>query len=206
MDHSTPATDDVVSQLADPGLLATLRRDMLRFARLHLRDAALAEDAVQDAIEAALVGARRYAGQASMKTWVFGILRHKIVDLLRRGCNTVPFSSLAGADDVDEVVDALFRASGHWQPQARPAAWAEPEASLASKQFWAVFEACLSRLPENVARVFTMREMLELETAEICTQLAISANNCHVILYRARTRLRDCLERNWFVEGEGRPC
>ncbi len=205
MDRSVRA-DDVASQLADPALLAALRRDMLRFARLHLRDSALAEDAVQESIEAALVGVGRYAGQASLKTWVFGILRHKIVDLLRRGCHTVPFSSLADADDVDELVEALFRASGHWQAQARPAAWAEPEAALVSKQFWAVFEACLSHLPESVARVFTMREMLELDTAEICTQLAISANNCHVILYRARTRLRECLERNWFVEGEERPC
>lgn len=205
MDSST-RLDDVARQLADPGLLVALRHDMLRFARLHLRDAALAEDAVQDSIEAALVGVRRYAGQASLKTWVFGILRHKIVDLLRRGRNTVTFSSLADDDDVDAVVDALFRASGHWQLQSRPAAWAEPETSLANKEFWVVFEACLSRLPESVARVFTMREMLELETAEICTQLAISANNCHVILYRARTRLRECLERNWFVEGEERPC
>lgn len=200
---------NAAAQLADPSLLAALHHDMLRFARLQLRDQAMAEDAVQEAIEAALVGVARYAGDASLKTWVFGILRNKIVDVLRRGTKTVSLSSVLGGeaeDDPDAALDALFRDNGHWQASARPAAWAAPEQSFENKQFWAVFEACLDHLPENVARVFMMREMLGLDTAEICAEVGITTNNCHVILHRARTGLRGCLESNWFVKGECRTC
>lgn len=171
---------------------------MLRFARLQLRDDSLAEDAVQEAIEAALVGIGKYSGQAALKTWVFGILRNKIIDLLRSGKKTVGLATIVGDDDEGAGLDALFRTNGHWQPQARPGAWAAPEESFENKQFWAVFEACMEHLPENVARVFMMREMLDFETSEICAEAAITANNCHVILHRARTGLRACLEKNWF--------
>jgi len=188
--HPTSPAD----ALADPVLLTELRRDMLRFAQLQLRDAALAEDAVQEAIEAALINAARHEGRAALKTWIFSILRNKIVDILRRGVRTVSISSI-GSDDTsdDEKLDGLFRDNGHWQKQARPAQWNTPDEALDNKQFWAVFEACLDRLPENIARVFMMREMLGFETPEICAELEITSNNCHVILYRARVSLRACL-------------
>jgi len=64
-----------------------------------------------------------------------------------------------------------------------------------------VFDVCLNNLPERIARVYMMREFLELETAEICRQLGLSASNCWVILHRARTQLRVCLETRWF-QGE----
>lgn len=206
---SLGAGGSAASQLTDPKILAGLHHDMLRFARLQLRDKAMAEDAVQEAIEAALIGVARYAGDATLKTWVFGILRNKIVDILRRGQKTVSLSSVLGNDgddDPDAALDALFRENGHWQTNSRPAAWAAPEQSFENKQFWAVFEACLDRLPENIARVFMMREMLGLETAEICAEVSITTNNCHVILHRARTSLRSCLESTWFVKGECRTC
>ena len=63
-----------------------------------------------------------------------------------------------------------------------------------------VMELCLERLPPNTARAFMMREVMELETAEICKELAITANNLWVILYRARMALRLCLEQNWFMD------
>ncbi|PTD95348.1 sigma-70 family RNA polymerase sigma factor [Pseudothauera lacus] len=206
--HTTPPATAPLPLLSDPALLSELHRDMLRFARLQLRDAELAEDAVQEAIEAALMNAATYAGTATLKTWVFGILRNKIIDILRRGSRSPLLSTVIGSDNDDEdgAIDALFRANGHWHPGSRPAAWAAPEESLENKQFWAVFEACLDHLAENVARVFMMREMLGLETAEICAELGITANNCHVILHRARTGLRGCLESNWFVKGACRTC
>src|SRR5207253_1876571 len=57
-------------------------------------------------------------------------------------------------------------------------------------------------LPPNTARVFMMREVMELESDEICKELTITANNLWVILYRARMALRQCLEQNWFA-GQG---
>jgi len=210
-DLDTTSPDAAASALlGDPALLGALHRDMLRFARLQLRDAELAEDAVQEAIEAALMNAASYSGAAALKTWVFSILRNKIVDILRRGSRSPLLSTVIDSSDREEgedsAIDALFRANGHWHPNCRPASWVAPEQSLENKQFWAVFEACLDHLPENTARVFMMREMLGLETAEICAQLGITPNNCNVILHRARTRLRGCLESNWFIEGGYRTC
>lgn len=189
---------------ADDATLKGLRCDMLRFAELQLRDRSIAEDVVQEAIEAALAGARGFAGRAALKTWIFAILRNKIIDHLRRGDRTVALVAFSADGNEDDAVDALFNERGHWRADTRPSAWADPEAALSSKQFWAVFEACLDHLPESVARVFAMRELLGLDNAEICATLGITSNNCNVILHRARLRLRNCLEGHWF-ETEERP-
>ena len=191
--------------LIDDEFVATVRRDMLRFARLQLRDAELAEDAVQEALLAALQGTRGFAGRAALKTWVFSILRHKIVGQIRRDSRTTSLSALSDDEsELDRTLDALFKANAHWQPAARPAAWGDPEAALRERDFWAVFDVCLTHLPERTARVFMMREFLELETGEICDALGISASHCGVMLYRARSGLRHCLEDGWFVPGEAR--
>jgi RNA polymerase sigma-70 factor, ECF subfamily len=191
---------------ADPVMLSDLRRDMLRFARLQLRDAELAEDAVQEAMASAFTNMEKFNGKASVKTWVFSILRNKIVDLLRRGDRAQTFSALLGDDFSDDALDSLFQENGRWQPSQRPSAWAAPEEAATNKAFWVVFQACLDHLPEAVARVFMMREMLDLETSEICARLDITNNNCHVILHRARASLRSCLEKNWFAAGESPSC
>lgn len=181
--------------------LVALRADLLRFARLQLRNPELAEDLVQDTIEAALRHAGSFAGRSTVKIWVFSILRNRIVDHVRQAAHTVPMSSLAGdGEDWQEQLDALFDQHGRWTDSARPTAWRGPEQSRRDREFWFVFELCLDHLPAAVARVFMMREFLGFETEEICRLLGITTGNCHVILHRARLKLRDCLERGW-----GRP-
>lgn len=181
-------------------LIEPLRRDMLRFATLQLRNAAAAEDMVQDALLAAMNGSERFAGRAALKTWVFSILRNKIIDHFRAAVREVRVLDLQGEDceACGDDFDALFRESGHWKPEERPATWSDPDASLEQKQFWAVFDACINRLPERNARIFMMRELLDLETDEICAELGISTGNCWVMLHRARMGLRECLENRWF--------
>jgi RNA polymerase sigma-70 factor (ECF subfamily) len=193
------------SEFIDPAFLESLRREMIAFARMQLRDAALAEDAVQEALAAALDGADRFSGASAMKTWVFGILRNKIVDGIRQQARSTPASAFVAADEgLDQAFELLFKENAHWHPAVRPGTWGDPEESLREKGFWAVFETCLEHLPANTARVFMMREVMELDTAEICAELGISAGNCHVILHRARAALRGCLEQGWFA-GE-KPC
>ena len=192
--------------LIDQEFIEAVRRDMVKFAQLQLRDAALAEDAVQEALLAALAGEQRFAGRSALKTWVFGILRNKIIDLIRQHSRSTNISALSSDEmAMDEAYDALFQANAHWAPATRPRAWGDPEESLRERQFWDVFEICLNHLPENTARVFMMREFLEFETAEVCSELRISLSNCHVILHRARNGLRRCLENGWFASGE-KPC
>ena len=181
--------------------LLSLRADMLRFAELQLRDRAMAEDLVQESIEAALCKASSFNGQSTLKTWVFAILRNRIIDHLRQASRTVNMSSLVDDDeDWHEKLEALFTDRGAWREGPRPVAWPDPEESMQTRQFWSVFETCLDHLPAATGRVFMMREFLGFESDEICRQLSISTSNCHVILHRARLKLRTCMDTGW-----GRP-
>lgn len=186
--------------------LAVFRPDLLRFARLQLRDDALAEDVVQDALIGALAGRQEFSGRAALKTWVFSILKNKIVDALRSRQRSINVSALAAEEEeFDQAFDRLFKANGHWTRDNRPGDWGDPEETLQQAQFWTVFDACLEHLAASTARVFMMREFLDLEVEDICGELGISTSNCYVILHRARNNLRGCLERTWFGPGEA-PC
>ncbi len=190
----------------DDASISAIRRDMLRFARMQLRDSGAAEDMVQEALMAAMRSAKSFAGRSAFKTWMFAILRNKIVDHIRAPSREICSADLAGASELDaglDEFDVRFKPGGHWNPDDRPATWADPEAAFEQDAFWTVFDLCMNKLPEHIARVYTMRELLELETAEICAALGITPNNCFVILHRARLGLRECLENRWF-QGESR--
>ena len=183
--------------LRDTEFLTSLRRDMLRFADIQLRNKAQAEDAVQEALTAALAGQEKFASRASLRTWVLAILKNKIIDVLRRKAreNVV----VANADD-DAGIDDYFDDRAHWAEDTRPSEWEGPDKATENRRFWEVFEACLYRLPDASARIFTMREVLGFDTDEICATLGITSNNCWVQLHRARLALRACLGANWFGE------
>ena len=174
---------------------------MLKFARLQLRDETSAEDAVQEAMAAVLTGRKSFNNRAQLKTWVFAILKNKIVDIIRERAH---FNNAGSAlEEIPEnAYDDLFDESGHWLADTRPSTWGDPESSFSNQQFWEILEICMTRLPENTARVFMMREMLDLDTEEICKELAISSTNCWVVLHRARMALRLCLEDRWFNAGD----
>jgi len=200
---STAVPASAVRGISAEDLMA-LRSNMLRFAQLQLRNSETAEDMVQDAIESALRHASSFAGQSTLKTWVFAILRNRIIDHLRQAARSVPMSSLVDdTDDWQERLETLFNERGGWREGTRPVAWPNPEESMETKQFWVVFEDCLDHLPANTGRVFMMREFLGFESDEICKQLAISTSNCHVILHRARLKLRGCMESGWGRKGAG---
>ena len=104
--------------------LIALRADMMRFAHLQLRNAEAAEDMVQEAIEAALRHSSSFAGQSTLKTWVFAILRNRIIDHLRQAKRTVPMSSLVeDGEDWQERLETLFNERGGWRDATRPVAW-----------------------------------------------------------------------------------
>ena len=177
--------------------LDTHRRYLLRVAQLQLRDGDLAEDVVQETLLAALKARDGFDGRSTVKTWLTGILKHKIVDAIRaRQRAPVAMASLDEEADVEDF-EPLFKENGAWA--APPAEWGDPEDALSRREFFEVMDMCLEKLPPNTARVFIMREVMDLTTEEICKELRITANNLWVILYRARMALRLCLEQNWFT-------
>ncbi|MDP5293626.1 RNA polymerase factor sigma-70 [Oceanimonas sp. CHS3-5] len=184
-----------------PELNEQLRLQMLKFATLQLRDPHLAEDAVQEA----MLGAFRYAdsfnGRSAYKTWVFAILKHKIADQIRKRQRLTTVSELS-TDDDQQFEDTLFNDNGRWHKQERPVRWSSPDDSLEDERFWHIFEACLDGLPARQGRVFMMREFVGLESPEICAELALTVSNLNVLLYRARLRLRECLENRWQRQGD----
>jgi RNA polymerase sigma-70 factor, ECF subfamily len=189
-----PPSSQQTSELAAE--LSALRQPLMRFAQMQLRNESLAEDAVSETVLAILETPARFEGRSSLRTYATGILKFKIIDLLRRRGREV---EVAPADDQtqDEAIEALFHADGHYVE--RPSAWTPPDEALEQSQFMAVMQECIERLPARLARVFTMREWLEQETDEICTELGITANNAGVMLFRARMQLRECLQARWFA-------
>lgn len=188
------------SGAAQPAMeqLAAHREYLFRFALVHLRDPARAEDAVQETLLAAMESRSGYSGRAQLRTWLTGILKHKIVDVFRRQAREAPLDDPGESND--EFSELFFDAQDrdHWR--SFPDNWGDPEKSLERKRFWEVFDACSQGMPPQIARVFAMRELMGLETEEICKELGITANNCWVMLYRARMSLRQCLEGRWFQQ------
>lgn len=185
----------------DPSQLETLRPQLVRFAVLQLRNDALAEDAVSETILAVLEHPDRFQQQSSFKTYVIGILKHKLLDQLRRGKREVQFDTKLNVDDdADrsdaEMIDALFTSTGH--AVAAAPSWGSPDQTLERKEFFDILQLCIDKLPAKTGRIFMMREWLELDTEAICKELDITAANAWVLLYRARARLRECLQLNWF--------
>jgi RNA polymerase sigma-70 factor (ECF subfamily) len=172
------------------------RSYLLRFALLQLRDHGAAEDAVQETLLAALQGSAAFGGRSAVRTWLVGILKHKIVDHLRRSSRE-PLGAEASTDDVD----ALFGEDGHYAEA--PGEWESPERALEQRGFFEALERCMQGLPANTARAFMLREVMGMATEEICKELAVTPTHCWVLLYRARMALRACLEKGWFAAAKG---
>lgn len=175
---------------------------LFRYAVLQLRDKTVAEDVVQETLLAAIENRAQFSGRSSAKTWLTGILKHKIIDQIRRRSREAQvYTSVEPGDEFD--IDALFARDGrHWDEPNRN--WGDPVATLEQKRFWEVLEMCMKLMPIKTARVFMMREFLGLTTDDICKDLEITSTNCWVMLYRARMSLRQCLQMKWFDREEER--
>lgn len=170
---------------------------LFQYALTRLRNRAAAEDAVQETYLAALRGIRQFSGRSAVSTWLFGILKHKIVDQIRReardeGAN--PWWSESNLDD-------LFDAKDHYK--VLPREWSgNPRADFQRGEFWDCFQACLGRTPKRLARVFVLRHIDGLNSDEICKVFDITTTNLWVMLHRGRIALRECLAVNWFEGGD----
>jgi RNA polymerase sigma-70 factor (ECF subfamily) len=169
---------------------------LYRYALLRVRVRELASELVQETFLEALRGWGSFAGQSSERTWLVGILKHRIVDHLRRTTRERAAWEESSSRPID---DPDFDARGHWR--AMPDSWrGDPSSVLEAREFWDVFGVCLSRLPRGLADAFFLREVDGLSAEETRELLKISADNLWMRLHRARSLLRDCLQLNWFGE------
>ena len=168
---------------------------LYRFALARLRNPDQAEDVVQETLLAA-IQSQSYAGQSAPRTWLIGILKHKIVDLIRCQVRERPTEGLGEELPDEPGMDEFFERDGrHWDD--KPLAWEMPDNVLEQKQFLVVLQECMDRLPRKLASLFMLREVHEEDNEKICKELDITATNAWVMLYRARMGLRKCLEMNW---------
>lgn len=178
--------------------LGGMRPLLLKLARLQLRNEAWAEDVVSETMLAAIEQAQRFEARSKMRTWVIGILKHKIVDQLRRQMREVSIEAQIESGEIEEF-DELFNDEGRRLEPVQ--SWGDPEELLSRQEFFEVLQSCVDALPPALARIFLMREWLEYDTAQLCKELNITATNCHVMLFRARMRLRECVGRKWGRRG-----
>jgi RNA polymerase sigma-70 factor (ECF subfamily) len=179
--------------------VAACRPYLLRVALVQLRDREAAEDVVQEALMAAYGALDRFAGKSSVKTWLTGILKNKILDAWRRRKREpVAAADLEGELDVSDI-DEVFERDAACPWHSGPEQWRDPAAAWEQTKFFDMVDFCLHRLPPSTARVFMMRELFEMEAHEICRELSITQSNLGVLMYRARMALRQCLELHWFA-------
>ena len=169
---------------------------LYRYALMRVRDSAVAEDILQETLLGAFRSSQRHVGQSSERTWLVGIMKHKVADYFRR---VGRMTQLTIDDEESESFENSGPWRGHWREDQAPASWhLDANAILESHEFWETLDQCLSRLPQQMAIVFTLREIDGLSANEICEILQITPNNLCVILHRGRTRLRHMLETEWF--------
>ena len=185
-----------VEQVDPAGWVDRHGDSLYRYALLRLRAPDLAADVVQETFLEALRARQSFAGRASERTWLFGILRHKIVDQIRRASRQTARLNGVATNGAEAWP---FDARGHWRDG--PASWAaSPSREFETKEFWEVFGGCMAKLPPGIADAFFLRELDGLSADDVQEALGITPANLWKRLHRARLLLRHCLESNWFSQ------
>ena len=181
-------------RLSEPSIWVDAYGDYLySYAFYRIQDDALAQDLVQETLTAALKSRNNFKGNSSEKTWLTGILKNKIMDSLRK-----KYKEPVVEDTMVDIhaSEDRFDEKGQWVNG--PEQWkANPEKLLEQKAFLDMVKLCLSELPERPAHALTLREIEGVSTETICKVLNVTATNCWVILHRARSLMRKCIEAKW---------
>ncbi|MCB0310357.1 MAG: sigma-70 family RNA polymerase sigma factor [Bdellovibrionales bacterium] len=167
---------------------------LYRYAMLRTRDSHISEDLVQETLLAAINGWASFQGRSSIRTWLTGILRNKIIDHYRSTRQLDKVSVEIG--ELRKAEEQYFNSIGLWSTLLGD--WArDPDLHLQNKQFFEKLRECLSKLSGNSRRAFILKVVDGVESEQICNVLGVSSSNLWVLLHRARIALRDCIEANW---------
>ena len=175
---------------------------LYRYARRHFPSEDVAEDLVQESFLAAIEAAPRFRGDSSPRTWLVSILRHKILDRIRK--KTREMNPAPEEEESEQFYSPYFNESGHWREEKGPRPLTKtPESNFSEMEFMVVLQGCLSKLSSRLRHVFLLREIDGMSPDEICNELALSPTNLRVMLHRCRVQLRDCLEAHWLKKTQG---
>lgn len=189
------------SHRCDPTVWVDQYGDSLfRYALSWVRDSQVAEDLVQETFLAALGSQASFGGESTERTWLFGILKHKIIDhyrVAKRQNNVCKLADARGDDDASQGEYMEHSAESVPMDSAIDEWRINPGICSQQKAFWEVLQQCLSKVSPRLATAFALKEIEQLDTKEICAALSVSEGNLWVMLHRARAYLRQCLELNW---------
>lgn len=171
---------------------------LYRYALVRVREAAVAEELLQETLLSAAGSYQAHAARSAERTWLVGIMKQKVVDYFRRLARNAQFQ-LTAEYDADEWFETSGPWHGHWRKDRAPISW--PIHGLESREFWETLEHCLSQLPQQMSIAFTLREIDGLTSMEICEVLNITPDSLCVLLHRSRNKLRQLLEAEWFQKG-----
>lgn len=167
---------------------------LYHFALSRLRNTTESENVVQETFLAAIKSLESFSGKSTERTWLIGILKHKIVDHFRKSYKE---KSATDFQTDEEAINQFFDRAEHFKKQ--PSQWIpDPSKLLEKKEFWDIFYKCSEKLPKTTSDAFLLREIEKMNSKEICQVLGISLSNLWILLHRARLHLRQCLEINWF--------
>lgn len=170
------------------------------FAIMRIHRPEVAEDLVQDTFVSAYKAKDSFLSNASEKTWLISILKRKIIDYFRKK-STQNELNIFDKDAKDDFMNHFFdkETSGHWAEGGTPQQWGKDfETTVESNEFQEILGNCLGKIPPKSAAVFTLKNMDDLSSEEICKELGITPSNYWVLMHRAKLQLRECLEKNWF--------
>ncbi len=173
---------------------------MYRFALTRVKDQDVAEEVVQETFLAAWKSKESFSGRSTEKSWLFGILKHKILDYFRqvKKRGEIEF----GDPGEWESAENLFQANGLWKTP--PSSWGiNPEEAAQNVQLLEALNQCVENLSDRFKSLFLLKEMDGLTADEICDQLEIKPANLWVMMHRIRSRLKTCLESNFEFSQSG---
>lgn len=177
--------------------------EFFRFAIGRVKNREVAEDLVQETFLSGLKSVDKFRRDCPEKSWLYNILRNKIIDHFRKKTNQEINQSSSPIESTDDSFYHQFfvgsgKMQGHWDDNAAPTSWAAPaHKMLENEEFMQFLLLCLSLLPENWSKAFTLKNIDDLKTKEICKELNITPSNLWTIIHRAKLQLRSCLEKRW---------
>jgi RNA polymerase sigma-70 factor (TIGR02943 family) len=169
---------------------------LFRYAYARIGDREEAEDIVQETFFSGLKNLDNFRRDCSEKTWLYNILKNRIIDFYRKKATRRKVSDLV---DDQEFYSDYFKSDGFWDEALMPKPWnKDADQDLSNEEFLKVLAFCMDRLPDLWSSVFSLKNMDDKTTEEICKDLDITSSNLWVIIHRAKLQLRGCIEKNWF--------